>query len=53
MRVGARTWLWLREQGLRWPLQKVAYTRRGSGIPDITWVEPTYHAVHTTLAHTA
>jgi DNA invertase Pin-like site-specific DNA recombinase len=47
------TWLWLREQRLRWPLQKVAYTRRGSGIPAITWVEPTYHAVHTTLTHPA
>ena len=47
------TWLWLRDQGLRWPLQKVAYTRRGSGIPEITWVEPTYHAVHTTLTHPA
>jgi len=47
------TWLWLREQGLRWPLQKVAYTRRGSQIPEIIWVEPTYHAVHTTLTHPA
>ena len=47
------TWLWLRGQRLRWPLQKVAYTRRGSGIPEITWVEPTYHAVHTTLTHPA
>jgi Recombinase len=47
------TWLWLRGQGLRWPLQKVAYTRRGSGIPEITWVDPTYHAVHTTLTHPA
>jgi hypothetical protein len=47
------TWLWLRGQHLRWPLQKVAYTRRGSGIPEITWVEPTYHAVHTTLTHPA
>ena len=47
------TWLWLRTQGLRWPLQKVAYTRRGPGIPEITWVEPTYHAVHTTLTHPA
>jgi Recombinase len=47
------TWLWLREQGLRWPLQKVAYTRRGPGIPEITWVEPTYHAVHATLTHPA
>ena len=47
------TWLWLRGEGLRWPLQKVAYTRRGAGIPEITWVEPTYHAVHTTLTHPA
>ena len=47
------TWLWLRGQGLRWPLQKVAYTRRGTGIPEITWVEPAYHAVHTTLTHPA
>jgi DNA invertase Pin-like site-specific DNA recombinase len=43
-------WLWLREQHLRWPLQPVAYTR-GGGLPEITWVEPTYHAVHTTLTH--
>jgi DNA invertase Pin-like site-specific DNA recombinase len=47
------TWLWLRGQGLRWPLQRVAYLRQGSGIPEITWVEPTYHAVHTTLSHPA
>src|SRR5690348_10798586 len=47
------TWLWLRGQGLRWPLQRVAYLRQGSGIPEITWVEPTYHAVHTTLTHPA
>jgi DNA invertase Pin-like site-specific DNA recombinase len=47
------TWLWLRGQRLRWPLQKVAYTRRGSGIPEVTWVDPTYHAVHTTLTHPA
>ena len=47
------TWLWLRSEGLRWPLQKVAYTRRGSTIPEITRVEPTYHAVHTTLTHPA
>jgi DNA invertase Pin-like site-specific DNA recombinase len=46
------TWLWLRAEGLRWPLQKVACTRRG-GVPEITWVEPTYHAVHTTLTHPA
>ena len=47
------TWLWLRGQGLRWPLQQVAYPGKGSGIPDITWVEPTYHGVHTTLSHPA
>src|SRR6187397_2213661 len=39
----------LREQGLRWPLQTAGYLR---GRPsEITWVEPTYHAVHTTLTH--
>jgi hypothetical protein len=47
------TWLWLRGQGLRWPLQRVAYLRPGGGTPEITWVEPTYHAVHTTLSHPA
>jgi hypothetical protein len=47
------TWLWLRGQGLRWPLQEVAYPRRGPAIPEITWVEPTYHAVHTTLTYPA
>ena len=44
-------WLWLREQGIRWPLQQIGY-RRGV-LPEITWVEPTYHAVHTTLTHPA
>ena len=44
------TWLWLREQGLRWPLQTVAHPRPGR-LPEITWVAPTYHAVHTTLTH--
>ena len=47
------TWLWLRGQGLRWPLQQVAYAGKGGGLPEITWVEPTYHAVHTTLTHPA
>lgn len=42
-------WLWLREQGLKFPLQPTAYLR-GS---DITWVEPTYHAVHNVLTHPA
>jgi DNA invertase Pin-like site-specific DNA recombinase len=45
------TWLWLREQGLRWPLQQAGYLR---GRPaEIVWAEPTYHAVHTTLTHPA
>ena len=43
-------WLWLRDQGLRWPLQG-AY-RRGQDA-EITWVAPTYHAVHTTLTNPA
>jgi DNA invertase Pin-like site-specific DNA recombinase len=45
------TWLWLRENNLRWPLQPVGYRR--DRLPEITWVEPTYHAVHTTLTHPA
>jgi DNA invertase Pin-like site-specific DNA recombinase len=45
------TWLWLREQGLRWPLQTAGYLRGGPS--EITWVQPTYHAVHTTLTHPA
>jgi len=47
------TWLWLRGQGLRWPLQQVAYAGKGGQLPEITWVEPTYHAVRTTLTHPA
>ncbi|MEV2226925.1 recombinase family protein [Nocardia vinacea] len=42
-------WLWLREQGLKFPLQPAAYLRGG----DIVWVEPTYHAVHNVLTHPA
>jgi len=41
-------WLWLREQGLRLPLQKHGHV---TGTEEITWVEPTYHAVHTVLTH--
>jgi DNA invertase Pin-like site-specific DNA recombinase len=40
-------WLWLRDQGLQFPLQPTAYLRG----EDITWVEPTYHAVHNVLTH--
>lgn len=51
------TWLWLREQGLRWPLQTAGYLGGKASaravLPEITWVEPTYHAVHTTLTHPA
>src|SRR5437870_4998808 len=45
------TWLWLRAEGLRWPLQQAVYLHGKPG--EITWVEPTYHAVHTTLTHPA
>jgi DNA invertase Pin-like site-specific DNA recombinase len=45
------TWLWLRDNNLRWPLQQIGY-RRGR-LSEITWVEPTYHAVHNTLTHPA
>src|SRR6266487_4258455 len=38
-------WLWLRDQGLKFPLQPGAYVR-GS---EIIWTEPTYHAVHNVL----
>jgi DNA invertase Pin-like site-specific DNA recombinase len=40
-------WLWLRDQGLRFPLQPTAYLHD----TEITWVEPTYHAVHNVLTH--
>lgn len=43
------TWLWLREQGLCFPQQPGGYLHG----EEITWVEPTYHAVHTTLTHPA
>lgn len=45
-------WLWLKDQHLAWPLQRTAGQRPGQ-LPQITWVEPTYHAVHTTLTHPA
>ena len=43
------TWLWLRDQDLKFPLQPGAYIR-GS---EIIWTEPTYHAVHNVLTHPA
>jgi Recombinase len=42
-------WLWLRAQGLKWPLTPTAYLHG----TDIRWVEPTYHAVHNVLTHPA
>jgi DNA invertase Pin-like site-specific DNA recombinase len=45
------TWLWLRGQGLRWPLQQAVYLHGKPG--EITWAEPSYHAVHNTLTHPA
>jgi DNA invertase Pin-like site-specific DNA recombinase len=42
-------WLWLREQTLRFPQAPGGYLHG----EEITWVEPTYHAVHTTLTHPA
>jgi Recombinase len=41
-------WLWLREQGLKFPLQKGGYTAFDG---QVAWVEPTYHAVHNVLTH--
>jgi hypothetical protein len=42
-------WLWLRDQGLQFPLQPAGYLHGA----DITWVEPTYDAVHNMLTHPA
>ncbi len=40
------TWLWLRGQGLSFPLQR-------SGRPELEWVTPTYTAVHHVLTNPA
>jgi DNA invertase Pin-like site-specific DNA recombinase len=42
------TWLWLRDQGLKFPLQQHGLV---TGTEEITWVEPTHHAVHHVLTH--
>lgn len=42
-------WLWLREQGLRFPQQPGGYLHG----QEISWVQPTYHAVHNVLTHPA
>jgi DNA invertase Pin-like site-specific DNA recombinase len=39
-----RVWLWLRDQGLKLPLQMHAHA-------DIRWVDASYHAVHQVLAN--
>lgn len=44
-------WLWLRDQGLKFPLQPAGYIAGDGG--EIVWVEPTYHAVHNVLTHPA
>jgi DNA invertase Pin-like site-specific DNA recombinase len=41
-------WLWLKEQGLKLPLQRSGYVDVNE---EITWVEPTYQAVHKILTH--
>jgi hypothetical protein len=43
------TWLWLREQQLRFPLPAGGYLQA----EQISWVTPTYHAVHKVLTHPA
>jgi DNA invertase Pin-like site-specific DNA recombinase len=48
------TWLHLREQGLKMPLYRHGHlTAAQAAREDITWVEPTYHAVHNVLTHPA
>ena len=51
LRSARAVWLWLREQNLRWPLQQATTVSRG--LPEITWVEPTYKAVLAALRHPA
>jgi DNA invertase Pin-like site-specific DNA recombinase len=48
------TWLHLREQGLKMPLIRHGHlTAAQAAQEEITWVEPTYHAVHNVLTHPA
>jgi hypothetical protein len=50
LRGSARgVWLWLKDQGLKMPLQRNVYDPGA----DIVWVEPTYTAVHKVLTHPA
>jgi DNA invertase Pin-like site-specific DNA recombinase len=51
LRGSARgVWLWLKEQGLKLPMPHHGYLR---GDEELTWVEPTYTAVHKILTHPA
>ncbi|HTY29231.1 MAG TPA: recombinase family protein, partial [Mycobacterium sp.] len=43
-------WLWLRDHALKFPLQRHGHV---TGNEEITWVEPTYRAVHNVLTHPA
>lgn len=43
-------WLWLKEHGLKLPMPCHGYLR---GDEELTWVEPTYTAVHKILTHPA
>jgi len=50
LRGSARAvWLWLKEQKLKLPMQPNVYAGPAGG--PITWVEPTYTAVHKVLTH--
>ena len=47
-------WLHLRDEGLKLPLQRHGHlTAAQAARQEITWVEPTYHAVHNVLTHPA
>ena len=49
LRASARgVWLWLKEEGLKLPMPHHGYLR---GDEELTWVEPTYTAVHKILTH--
>jgi DNA invertase Pin-like site-specific DNA recombinase len=51
LRGSARgVWLWLREHGLKLPMARHGYL---SGDEELSWVEPTYTAVHKILTHPA
>ena len=51
LRGSARgVWLWLKEEGLKLPMPHHGYLR---GDEELSWVEPTYTAVHKILTHPA